>query len=169
VEADGKVISPAFRTGSYELADVYSKIHVADWNGDGLKDLLVGHNDRIILYKNIGSKSSPKLTAPVKINGNFPSRPSPYIVDWDHDGKNDLLVGSDEAKVFFYRNVGTNKEPKLAIGKQLILKGINPIGYRYRVAVTDWNNDGKLDLLVGNYYSEGTSRNGGNIWLFLGE
>jgi hypothetical protein len=34
----------------------------------------------------------------------------------------------------------------------------------------DWNNDGKLDLLVGNYYYDRTGEtrvSGGNIWLYL--
>lgn len=32
----------------------------------------------------------------------------------------------------------------------------------------DWNNDGKFDLLVGNFYSHKKPM-GGNIWLFLGK
>jgi len=188
VEADGKPIAAQRKMykrvrgravvdkvipGSHPLAKVYSKIHIADWTGDGLKDLLVGHDNIIILYKNAGTQSSPRFLAPILIKipeGKFPTRPSPYVVDWDGEGKRDLLAGSEKAKVYFYRNIGTDKNPQLDRGKELDLKGPGfDAGYRCRIDVTDWNNDGKKDILVGNRYRAGSgSRLGGNIWLFLG-
>jgi hypothetical protein len=96
------------------------------------------------------------------------SRPSPYIIDWDRDGKQDLLFGTDRAEVYFFRNTGTNENPKLEKGKRLDLTGGDfSKGSRCRIDVTDWNEDGKLDLLVGNFYSYKKPM-GGNIWLFLG-
>lgn len=186
IEADGKAIAGENRkykqvNGKYELdkvvpashklADIYSKIHMADWNDDGLKDLLIGHNDRIVMYKNIGTKSAPRFEAPKEIEGGFPSRPSPYVVDWDGDGKRDLLVGSERAEVCFYRNTGTNAKPHLVKENNLELKGLGSIaGYRWRIDVTDWNNDGKKDILIGNFYStKNRGKNGGNVWLFLGK
>jgi hypothetical protein len=190
VEADGKTITPTRRTykrvdgkytvdkevgGSHKLADSYTKIHLADWNGDDLPDLLVGHNSTMILYRNTGTKAKPVFAAPVEIKpagGKFPSRPSPYVVDWDGDGKRDLLVGTEGSAVMFYRNTGTNKKPQLAEGKDLGLKVPEPRNYRWRIDVTDWNNDGKKDILLGNFYSgekNGKRTNGGNVWLFLGK
>ena len=164
VEADGKAIT----AGSCKLAEGYSKIHMADWDGDGLKDLLVGHSSTIILYKNVGTESAPRFQAPILVKipeGDFPNRPSPYVGDWDGDGKKDLLAGSEKPQIYFYRNIGTNKTPQLAKGKVLELKGSGfDSGYRCRIDVTDWNNDGKLDILVGN-----RNKSGGNIWLFLGK
>ena len=175
----GKTVIDKRIGGSHELAQIYSKVHVADWNGDGLKDLLVGHNSTIILYKNVGTAAKPKLEDPVLVEpggGRWPSRPSPYVVDWDADGTQDLLVGSESrGEVLFYRNRGSNREPELAKGKKLDLRGDGfADGYRCRVGVTDWNNDGKLDLLVGNFSSSpakrgGKRRSGGDVWLFLGE
>jgi len=168
VEADGKPI----KAGSHKLADTYSKIHMADWDGDGLKDLLVGHSETIVMYKNVGTQSGPRFQAPTLMKipeGKFPFRPSPYVVDWDGDGKKDLLVGAEEPKVYFYRNIGTDKKPQLASGKELELKGPGQdASYRWRIEVTDWNKDEKKDILVGNIYS-GRGRAGGNIWLFLGK
>jgi hypothetical protein len=184
VEADGKPITATRETykvvnkkavvdkvteGSSKLAEVYSKIHMADWDGDGLKDLLVGHSTTIVFYKNVGTASAPRFKSPVALRipeGNFPSRPSPYVVDWDGDGKKDLLAGTESDKVLFYRNVGTDTRPKLDRAKKLDLQGKGfDDGYRCRVEVADWNNDGKMDLLVGNIYSGGKA--GGNVWLFL--
>jgi hypothetical protein len=187
VEADGKPITASRKTykivnnrmtidkvipGSSKLAEIYSKIHMADWDGDGLKDLLIGHSSTILLYKNAGTKSKPVFKAPVTIDppeAKFASRPSPYVVDWDGDGKKDLLVATEPRQIAFYRNVGTAKAPKL--GKAVVLEltgdGFEK-GYRNRIEVIDWNNDGKLDLLVGNYYSDRKTRSsGGNVWLFL--
>jgi len=172
VEADGKPIS----AGSHKLADTYSKLHMADWDADGLKDLLIGHSRTVVLYKNVGTQSAPRFQAPVLIKipeGNFPDRSSPYVVDWDGDGKKDLVTGNETPRVSFYRNVGTDKKPQLARGKVLDLKGPgSDAGYRWRIDVTDWNNDGKQDLLVGNIYSRRKGPKpgaGGNIWLFLGK
>ncbi|MDP6543735.1 MAG: VCBS repeat-containing protein [Phycisphaerae bacterium] len=189
VQADGKPITASRKTykivnnrmvvdkvipGSSKLAEIYSKIHMADWDGDGLKDLLIGHSSTIVFYKNAGTKSKPAFKAPVTIDppeGKFASRPSPYVVDWDGDGKKDMLVSTEPRKIAFYRNVGTNKAPKLGKPVELELKGDGfEKGYRNRIEVVDWNNDGKLDILVGNFYSDRTTRsNGGNVWLFLAE
>ncbi|MBM4034259.1 MAG: VCBS repeat-containing protein [Planctomycetes bacterium] len=171
---NGKVVADKATEGSSPLAEVYSKIHMADWDGDGLKDLLVGHSSTIVFYKNAGTASAPKLLAPTKLEcpgGSFPMRPSPYMVDWDGDGKKDLLVGCEQPMVQFYRNVGTAQSPKLAEGKPLDLKGDGfEKGFRCRVEVTDWNGDGKLDLLLGNTCpSTGGRGLGGNVWLFLGK
>ena len=168
VKADGKAIAAK----SSPLAGTYSWLHMGDWDADGLKDLLVGHTSSLLLYKNVGSPAEPKFQAPTKFEfpgGKCPSRPGPYIVDWDGDGKRDLLIGTESAGVLFYRNVGTAKKPKLAKAEPVTLKAEGLKGsYRYRIDVTDWNNDGKLDLLVGNFYSN-KKPIGGNVWLFLGK
>jgi hypothetical protein len=189
VEAGGKPIAGAQKTykevngtyvvdkvtgGNHALADVYSKIHFADWDGDGLKDLLIGQSSDILLYKNVGTKAAPKFADPVALaipGKDKPMRWGPYVYDWDADETQDLLVGTEDGKVIFYRNKGTKTNPELAEGKTLDLQGIPPEekGYRWRIAVTDWNNDGKPDLLMGNFYSGKGQKAGGNVWLFLGK
>jgi hypothetical protein len=150
---------------------VYSKLHVADLDADGLKDLLIGQTcgdrENIVVYKNIGTAVEPKFgkAQALDLPGPALRRPSPYLVDWDGDGRPDLLCGTEEAKVWFFRNVGTAREPKWDKGRRLDLKGRGfDQGYRCRIAVTDWNEDGVLDLLVGN-----RTKTGGNVWLFLGK
>jgi hypothetical protein len=161
------------------IMGTYSKLHVADWDGDGLLDILIGQDsprndeEQILLYRNIGTPTEMKLAAPWPLNiikGQV-SRPSPVVVDWDGDGKRDVLLGSEGNQVFFLRNIGTNEKPVFAAPEPIVLPGFDPNCCRCRIAVTDWNNDGKLDLLVGTFYSTSNAPDGkgmgGNVWLFL--
>jgi len=71
-------------------------------------------------------------------------------VDWNNDGYNDLLVGDADGNVVIYMNTADNTNPVLDKGT-IILN----IGYdRATPVVSDWNEDGKKDLIVGNM--EGT-------------
>lgn len=180
VEAGGNPIVAAQRekggsaSNTNNLMGTYSKLHYGDWDGDGLSDLLIGQDratgGEVAFYKNTGTESEPKFDKPelLKLPGPKMSRPSPYVVDWDRDGKQDLLFGTERAEVYFFRNTGTNENPNLEKGKRLELVGGDfSKGYRCRIDVTDWNEDGKLDLLVGNFYRHKKPM-GGNIWLFLG-
>ena len=48
----------------------------------------------------------------------------PFMVDWDGDGLNDLLVGQfAPAKVRFYKNVGTNRNPEFTFSNYLQADG----------------------------------------------
>lgn len=175
-DANGKYVTST-KTGSNPLAKIYSKINIADCNDDGLPDLLVGHDRDIIFYKNIGTRKAPELAAPVKVEipeGNFPMRSSPLVVDWNGDGVKDLMTGAESGNIRFYHNAGTNADPVLAKGVEIILtagEGFDK-SYRRRIDVVDWNNDGKLDILAGEYHSdtkEGKRVSTGNVWLFLGK
>ena len=145
---------------------------VVDWNGDGKKDLLCGEDAGYVnLLLNNGTNAQPAFgssvrvtyksatsTPPVKM-----SRTScPVVVDWDHDGKKDLLTGSESGYAYFYRNIGTIGSPLLAPVEALKLgtKYLDAGDYS-RIEVCDWNNDGQWDLLVGNW--------SGQVLLYLGE
>lgn len=152
---------------------IYSKLHVTDWDHDGLLDILVGQDSpsgqsNILFYRNVGSPTEPKLAQPLELDflkQRLP-RPSPYVVDWDGDGKLDMLLGLDTAEVKFIKNNGTNEKPVFANPEKIELPGLDNC-YRLRICVVDWNNDGKLDLLVGTFFSAGQNQRGGNVWLFL--
>ena len=62
---------------------------------------------------------APVFDAPVAILANgFPinvgygGNASPFMVDWNGDGRQDLLLGQyDSGKIRFYANTGTNYDP----------------------------------------------------------
>jgi hypothetical protein len=82
---------------------------VADWDGDGRPDLVVGADDgSVVWYRNVGSARAPKLEAARPLVGKSPVgwggddkrnpgewglRVKPCVFDWDGDGRPDLLLG----------------------------------------------------------------------------
>ena len=75
------------------------------------------------------------------------------------------------SRISFYRNIGSEKAPDydnpieiLSRGDGFARAGSN------RIFITDWNNDGKYDVLIGDqYFVKDEKRQGGNIWLYLGK
>jgi hypothetical protein len=96
---------------------------------------------------------------------NFGSRSAVRVLDWDGDGLKDL-VGSGSGYAGWCRNVESNSNPVLS-AKQAFAAPLSGWGmvdihtsYRMRLEVVDWNNDGLLDLLVGD--------STGPVFLFTG-
>ncbi|HSR12230.1 MAG TPA: VCBS repeat-containing protein, partial [Thermodesulfobacteriota bacterium] len=100
---------------------------VADWNGDGKKDLVMGNRSgEIFLYINEGSNDQPVFGKRIKLNGgslDVGSNSSPEYVDWDADGKKDLVIGNSDGEIFVFINQGTKQEPRFDNkGEKLPLK-----------------------------------------------
>ncbi len=87
----------------------------------------------------------------------------PNLVDWNYDGKLDLVVGNSAGNILYFENNGSNYEPVLAFPQNLYAGGemihVQP-GYNDDIqgpyesrwgyispTVVDWNNDGLLDIL----------------------
>jgi hypothetical protein len=144
-----------------------------DWNDDGLLDLVVGGLDGAIhLYFNCGCISgvpafyhSPQVGDYALENGQnllVPGlRSSPTIMDFDKDGKKDIITGSTDGLLLFYKNVGSDADPNFS-GFSLVTSAGVAIqlagGLRTRPFACYWTGakDGYWDLLVG--YGDGKVR-----------
>ena len=134
-----------------------ASVLVCDWNNDGRKDLVLADEKGFQVSHNIGTDEAPVLGALVPIT--FGGKPVRYVrpnlgsfVDWDGDGKQDLIVGHFENSIRFYRNIGTGArgdDPQFGDPEGVtLLEGESPQMIS-GVDVVDWNGDGDLDLLTG--------------------
>ena len=90
-----------------------------DWNNDGRKDLITGENNgHIRIYLNTGSDANPVFTtySLLQVAGTTfsTSFSIPEVVDWNNDGKKDLLVGNSSGYVMLLLNTGTDASPSFS-------------------------------------------------------
>ncbi len=140
---------------------------VTDWDRDGKLDLLIV-SSRVMFAKGNGDLTFD-LKEPLKVHGELITLHdgSVNVVDWDGDGTNDLILSTEQSEVRFYRgrpsvSGAVNLESPVTLlapsptGRRVFKDADSmeldyPLpGRRPRVAVVDWNLDGKLDLLLGD-------------------
>uniref|UniRef100_UPI0034DE2AFB FG-GAP-like repeat-containing protein n=1 Tax=Candidatus Thiodubiliella endoseptemdiera TaxID=2738886 RepID=UPI0034DE2AFB len=137
----------------------YSTPNLADIDGDGDLDLVVGENyGTLKYYQNTGSTSNPAYEA--KTGGSNPFNginagyfPKPTLADIDGDGDLDLVVGGNDGTLKYYQNTGTTSNPayEAKTGDDNPFNGIN-VGYSSKPTLADIDGDGDLDLVVGKDY-----------------
>jgi|GEM_PF-1025411 hypothetical protein len=144
-----------------------------DWDADGDLDLVIGCFDGGLKVRfNEGNAQQPVFASenvtieiagePLKVAAHL----CPVVADWDQDGMWDIVAGSDDGSVTWFRNIGKTGTPEFAAGQTLVGKhdgnGYNIVywpgdpvvpGIRSQPEVVDFNRDGKLDLLVGDFYT----------------
>jgi hypothetical protein len=179
----GDGVSRCTRESDTFVPGLQGRVAVADLDGDGLFDLLMGNSAGTILwYPNHGTAGKPKFDQPrllftedgEAIDVGWSS--APVAVDWDHDGDLDLLVCAEKECVVYFENIGDAKNPKFrrkgllkADGKTLRIprapceedpgNKIYPVDYYGVPEVVDWDGDGDLDLLIGGYIT-------GRVWYY---
>ncbi len=175
-----------------------------DWDDDGDWDLLTGNGHgwvRVLINGGTNARPSFCLPQPVLSEGRpiriFMSRvfpgleeyhhnmgyPHPVLIDWDADGRGDLMLPNITNRIFWYRNTGTRKRPKFGPRRQVVCDGypetretlratanllgagtktwkkrvpdrLSPFYWRCRAAFGDLTGDGLPDMIT----SDGMTR-----------
>jgi hypothetical protein len=124
---------------------------VCDWNEDGQRDILVGdRNGYTMIFVETGRGLT--LLDTLRANGvkiDVGNNSNPDIVDWNEDGKKDILIGGESGTVRLYLNQGTDSNPVFTSYSNVQSGGVSISWYRINPRVWDLDLDGKKDLLVG--------------------
>ena len=158
----------------------YTTFSVADWDQDGLLDVILNSIlGDVIWLKNVGSATKPQLGWPagIEVEWSEPQphlawgwrrpnsnailtqwRTTPVVFDFNSDGLVDLAMLDHEGYLSYFERFKADGDLKLRSpqrvfvdesGKPLRLNSKLAGGSgRRKLCVTDWNGDGKFDLLL---------------------
>jgi hypothetical protein len=139
---------------------------VVYWDADSRKDLLIGRADgKVEIFLNTGTDSDPVFDA-----GNFvmvgnPEEnldvgeyATPTLMDWNNDGRMDLIVGALDGRIHIYTNCGSGDAvpPKFDTSSPMGLiarqsgSDLTVPSSRSSPVIMDLDGDGRKDLLAGN-------------------
>ncbi len=161
----------------------YTTLTVADFDNDGLHDIVVNSIwGKIVWFKNIGSKHSPELAPMQPVTINWQSQPqspewnwwkpqdnelitqwrtTPFIIDLNCDGLNDLVMLDYQGYLAYFQRVQLNGKLTLKAPQRIfklktgdtekpfqLTNGYAGRSGRRKFTIVDWDLDGKLDLLA---------------------
>ena len=148
---------------------------VVTWHGDGRPSLVVGEEDGTVAFF---ENTSPRPAEPRLAPARYFEQVDPYVksgalsrpvaVDWNGDGRLDIISGNSAGYIQYFENTGTAQAPAfedrgyLRAGGSVIRKMAGPNGsiqgpaeakWGYtNPSVADWDLDGRLDLIVNDIW-----------------
>jgi hypothetical protein len=147
LEADGKPIRiQAGANGSIqgpcESKWGYTTISVADWDHDGLPDIIANSIwGKVVWFRNVGTRKEPRLSSSQPVDVAWPGdtpkppwvwwepqgrelvthwRTTPVVVDFDDDGLNDLVMLDRDGYLALYRRKQNGDSPILLPPERVI-------------------------------------------------
>jgi len=138
-----------------------------DFDADGDVDLVLGGPaGRVVLYENTQITSVPILFVKrgrLLLDTGEKNGVIPDVVDWNGDGRADLVVGFEEGTISLFLRSGDERPAGFARGRALVSVYGEPLSVRARAApeAVDWDGDGDFDLFVGT--------GAGAVLLFINE
>ena len=157
--------NPVFNYLSLTLPE-FAAIQLFDLDKDGLSDLIVGNKRGMFqFYKNTGTADSPNFVLQKDTLGGI------IVRDYDlsyfgyatpcffrtETGETRLLVGSEKGSISYYKQIDNNIYGiyRQEIAELFFMQNHLPYpireGIRTALSLADADNDGFVDLIIGNY------------------
>jgi tetratricopeptide (TPR) repeat protein len=120
---------------------------VGDYDGDGLNDLAVALEDKVLLFRNLGNGKFQDVTAEAGLQAK--NRPTGItFVDYDHDGDLDLFLTGAPLKDGASPNVLWRNNGDKTFTEWTEPTGLGGSGKTNAAILTDFNNDRAVDLVT---------------------
>jgi hypothetical protein len=147
VNQGGDITEESFIRNTYPSEYNSGDIHVVDFDGNGLKDVVVRYQNGLRVYPNFSVPGFVFFEVPVELSVGFLS--DMVFNDFDQDGRLDIAGLSSSTAITIFRNQNPMGSLSINNFEKRYVK-VLPYYIDYLTS-SDLNNDGTPDLMVGPY------------------